>query len=424
MLRKVEPITLGCDVRIEGDNIAVTGLSLHDAELAAYVGDHPEVDRPAVVERGLKVGLIALRNAGVTINVDFVAREFERLMRRTDDLHDRAAAALDLALRDTFAAKDGTLPRTLEKFLGTDGTLRRLVDDLFDEERRDSAIGRMRTLLAGYFDGDGAIVSKMLDPRLAGSPLHGFRAEMREMLKDVSDRLIRLEAVRDARADEREKGTAKGMDFEDAVEARLDTLLRGTGDLVEQTGTAVGNSVRSCKGDFLITLDPSWTRGLPVRVAVEAKSGRVGLAKLCRDLDETRHNRGAVVAVAVYRAGNAPAGCAPFTLHGEHIICELDPDDPDDTAFTAAVRLGRALALVAVRDRADVVDAAAVRRDLDGIRAQLNAIAGMKSKLTSISTATGDVRNGLDALRQGVMDRVISIEGNVAEVAATRTDVA
>ena len=150
MLRKVEPITLGCDVRIEGDNIAVTGLCLHDADLALYVGEHPEVDRPAVVERGLKVGLIALRNAGVTLNVDFVAREFDRLMHRTDESHDRAAVALDAALRETFAAKDGALPRTLEKFLGKDGTLRRLVDDLFDEERRDSAIGRMRSLLAGY----------------------------------------------------------------------------------------------------------------------------------------------------------------------------------------------------------------------------------------------------------------------------------
>ena len=68
----------------------------------------------------------------------------------------------------------------------------------------------MRTLLAGYFDGDGAIISRMLDPRLAGSPLHGFRTEMREMLKEVSDRLIRLEAARDARADERDKGTARG----------------------------------------------------------------------------------------------------------------------------------------------------------------------------------------------------------------------
>jgi hypothetical protein len=424
MIRKVEPINLGCDVRVEGDHIAVTGLSLYDAELAAYVVDHPEVDRPAVVERGLKVGLIALRNAGVTLNVDFVAREFERLLHRTDESHDRAAAALDFALRETFATKDGKLPRTLDQFLGENGTLRRLVDDLFDEERRDSAIGRMRTLLAGYFDGDGAIISRMLDPRLTASPLHGFRDEMREMLKDVSDRLIRLEASRDARSDEREKGTAKGLDFEEAVEARLDTLLRGTGDLVEPTGTAVGNSVRGRKGDFLITLDPTSTRGLPVRVAVEAKSGRVGLAKLCRDLDETRHNRDAVIAVAVYRAGNAPSGCAPFTLHGEHIICEFDQDDPDDTAFTAAVRLGRALALAGSRDHADVVDAAAVRRDLEGIRAQLNAIVGMKSKLTSISTATGDVRNGLEALRQGVLDRVIAIEGNVADVVTGRQDVA
>jgi hypothetical protein len=220
MLRKVEPIGLGCDVRVEGDHIAVTGLSLYDTELAAYVADHPEVDRPAVVERGLKVGLIALRNAGVTINVDFVAHEFERLMRRTDESHDRAAVALDAALRETFAARDGKLPRTLEQFLSDNGTLRRLVDDLFDEERRDSAIGRMRTLLAGYFDGDGAIVSRMLDPRRVDSPLHGFRAEMRDLLKDVSDRLVRLEAARDARAEERDKGTAKGLDFEDAVEIR------------------------------------------------------------------------------------------------------------------------------------------------------------------------------------------------------------
>jgi hypothetical protein len=78
----------------------------------------------------------------------------------------------------------------------------------------------------------------------------------------------------------------------------------------------------------------------------------------------------------------------------------------------------------AVRDRPDVVDAAAVRRDLDGIRTQLNAIGGMKAKLTSISTATGDVRNGLDALRQGVLGRVVAIEGDVADANVARRDVA
>jgi hypothetical protein len=80
------------------------------------------------------------------------------------------------------------------------------------------------------------------------------------------------------------------------------------------------------------------------------------------------------------------------------------------------------LALAAVRDRVNVVDATAVRRDLEGIRAQLNTIQGMKAKLTSISTATSDVRNGLDALRQGVIDRVASIEGNVADTPQRRLD--
>ena len=154
----------------------------------------------------------------------------------------------------------------------------------------------------------------------------------------------------------------------------------------------------------------------------EERSGwaRPALPRPRRDAAQPRCGGGCCRVSRGQRAG----GSAPFTLHGEHIICELDPDDPDDTGFAAALRVARVLALVAVRDRSAVVDAAAVRRDLDGIRSQLDAIAGMKSKLTSISTATGDVRNGLDALRQGVMDRVLAIEGNVAEVAAAHVAVA
>jgi hypothetical protein len=62
---------------------------------------------------------------------------------------------------------------------------------------------------------------------VTGLSLHGFRTEMREMLKDVSDRLIRLEAARDARAGEREKSTAAGLDFA-AVRHDLDGSARSS----------------------------------------------------------------------------------------------------------------------------------------------------------------------------------------------------
>ena len=92
------------------------------------------------------------------------------------------------------------------------------------------------------------------------------------------------------------------------------------------------------------------------------------------------------------------------------VDCDRDP------AFGAAIRLARALAIAAVRNGGELLDIAAVRRDLDGIRDQLKAIRGMKAKLSSVANVTLEVRNALDVLREGVLACVTAIEGNLADV--------
>ena len=114
----------------------------------------PADDRPALLERGLRIGLLALQDAGVTVNVDVVRAEFEKLMRQAESVNGKAALALEGTLRANFADGDGRLPRTLEKFLGDRGALKTMVEELFDEKKRDSAIGRIGTMLERYFDGD------------------------------------------------------------------------------------------------------------------------------------------------------------------------------------------------------------------------------------------------------------------------------
>ena len=406
--------TVPATIALSADEITVDHLVLRDAELAAYMSETDEEARPSLAERGLRIGLLTLRGAGVTVNVDYIEKEFGRLLQRTDESHGRAAEVVADALRVHFADDDGKLPRTLEKFLGDEGSFRRFVDDLFDEERRDSAIGKIRTLLDGYFDGDGAVLARLLDPRSEDSPLHGFRAELREALKGVEERLLRLEAGREARADERAKGTAKGGDFEDEVERSLGTIAHGFGDVIEATGRAVGDRARCKKGDFVQTLNPSATYGQSICLAIEAKSGSVPLAKISRELDDARHNRGAAVAVAVFHAGCAPTGCAPLTLYGEHVICEADPDDPDDATLETAIRLGRALAIASLRDRSGTVNLAAVRTVLDRIREQLRVVRSMKSRLTSIGTVSREVSDALDGLRSSVLDSVADIEEEMA----------
>ena len=105
-------------VQVLGDRIVVDRLVLHDPSLAASLADRPANDRPALVERALRIGLIALQDAGVSVNVDVVRAEFERVLRQTEQVNERAAAALEETLRTNFADGDGRLPRTLERFLG------------------------------------------------------------------------------------------------------------------------------------------------------------------------------------------------------------------------------------------------------------------------------------------------------------------
>jgi hypothetical protein len=404
-------------VVVRGDCLVVENLTLAEPSLAAFVAERPEEDRPLVVERALRIGLVALQDAGVSLNVDVVRKEFESLLTRTEAANEHAAVALDQVLRQNFGDGDGRLPRTLERFLGDRGQLRTFVNELFDESKRDSAIGRMRQLLGTYFDGDASRLAQLLDPTRIGSPLHQFRVEVSEGFEKLNDRLTAIEAAAAARGAERAKSAAKGADFEELVGAMLGDVTRGTGDLLDRTTDEVGNVIRSKKGDFLLTVDSSLTRGAELRVVVECKDRPMSGRAMRDELTEARRNRSACVALVVFTPQHAPSGIAPFDVRQSDVYCVIDPEAPDSAVLEAAVRLARLLALATLRERQVEVDAAAIATAVDGIRGQLEAVRALKSQLTSIGSMSQAVGEGLDRLREGVLSKVAEVEAELRVVA-------
>ncbi len=400
-------------VRVDGERIVIERLVLVDAALAASLADREPADRPAVVERALRIGLLALQDASTAMDVDVVRREFEKLVAQTTAVNESAARAVEDVLRANFADGDGRLPRTLEKFLGDRGALQQFVNELFDETRRDSAIGRIGGLLGTYFDGDRSKVAQLLDPTRLGSPLHQFRQEIAEGFKGVHERLAAIEAASRARADERARSAAKGGDFEVLLHGMLGDLARGSGDLVDRTGTETGALLGSKKGDFVLTLNAALTRGADVKVVLEAKDRVMSQRAMREELREARENRGAAVAVAVWTPAHAPTGVAPFSLVGDDVHVVIDPESPDTAYLEAAVRLARLLALATLQEREVDVDAAAIGRALAGVREQLEAIRALKTQLTSVSTATKAVWTGLETLRAGILARVAEAEAEL-----------
>ncbi|MBA2299787.1 MAG: hypothetical protein H0W22_03340 [Chloroflexi bacterium] len=406
-------VPLHSAVRLEGDRIVVERLSLSDPTLAAFLGERPAGDRGPLVERALRIGLIALQDAGVTVNVDAVRSEFERMVRQAEQVNERAAAALEQTLRANFADVDGRLPRTLEKFLGDRGALRSMVDELFDETKRDSAIGRIGGMLEKYFDGDASKLAHLLDPTRLNSPMHQFRQEIAAGFKGLEERLIAIEAAAAARGAERSRSAAKGADFEELLETMLGEIARGAGDLLDRTGYETGSTLKSKKGDFVLTVDARVARGCDLKVVIEAKDRPMSMRAMRDELREARENRGAAVGVAVFTPMHAPSGIAPFAVVAGDVYCVIDPESPEPATLEAAIRLARLLALASLAEREVDVDAAAIATALTAIREQLEVVRQLKSQLTSISNATKAVWAGLDTMRSNILARVTEAESEI-----------
>ena len=406
------------EVRVDSDRIVIERFIVRDPSLAAIVAEHPAEDRPAFLERALRIGLTALQDATVSVDVDLVRGEFDKLLRSSELANAKAAEALDQVLRSNFADGDGRLPRTLEKFLGDRGALRMFVGELFDETKRDSAIGRMRTLLGTYFDGDASKLALLLDPTRQHSPMHQFRTEVSAGFEKLNDRLTAIEAAAAARGAERSRSAAKGGDFEDTLEALLADLARGAGDLLDRTGGETGELLRSKKGDFVVTVNPDRTGGADARIVVEAKDRAMSGRAMREELREAKENRAAAVALVVFSPAHAPAGIAPFDIRAGDVYCVVDPAAPDAATLEAALRLARLLAIASLREVQAEVDIEAVRAALTAVRGELDALKGIKSTLTSIATSATGLQLTLDRLRDGVICRIAEAEQEIRNARA------
>jgi len=408
------PTTSEARVRVDGERILIDRMTVTDGATAAWLAAQPMDDHAILVERAIRIGLTAIQSVGVTLNVDAVRAEFDRFADQSRSSNEQAAKALEQVLRANFADDDGRLPRTLESFLGDRGKLRSMVDELFDPRQRDSAIGRIGTMLERYFDGDASKLATLLDPTRLGSPLYQFRDEVAKGFEALQTKLAALEAAQAARAGERAKSAAKGGDFEDLLESMLGEIARGANDLLERTGTEAGDAGRSQKGDFVLTVDPNLTPGCELRLVVEAKNRGMSGREMREELRAAKTNRDACIALVVFTPEHAQAGIAPFDVRAGDVYAVLDPADPDPATLQAAVRLARLLALASARASAEELDTAPISESLRTIREALEVIRALKVQLTNIGTTSAGVSTSLDKLRAVVIASIEQAERAIA----------
>lgn len=386
------------------------------------LADEDGPDLGETLELALKVGVAALGSVGPVTNVDYVEKEFQRLSTEMERALDGRVRQVETTMAEVFAEEDGQLAKALRTYLGEDGQLA----ELFDPNRRDSAVSRLKEILGEHFDGESSKLHKLLDLDNPTGPLSSWKESieagfdrLRRQIEDYHTATTARAEADKARAEEREKGTHKGRDYEATVYDAVCELTSIFGDSAEATGDVAASGGSRKVGDVLVTLNERDTRGAQVRLVLEAKDKTVGLKPMLDELDEGMVNRGAVAAIAVFgRAEQMPNGTVPFREQSNgRFLCLFDKETSDPLCLQVAYRLARYWAIAELSSDGAEIDGRAIRDDLEVARSQLQNVSSVKSKLTkmrnSLNDAAGDIETQLEELRSGLLETLDRLDTRI-----------
>jgi hypothetical protein len=391
--------------------------------------DDPD-DRIALFGRVAHTGALALSAVGPAMDLHTVDREFDKLSARLEGILDEQLGLVGRLLDRIFSDESGDLRAALDRYLGDGGSLA----DMFDPDRRSSAVGRLNQALDEHIGGPGSKLYQLLDHTDPTSPISDWHDELVTRFDDLKRQLenYRVEAnahlaAETAAAAEREKGTAKGRDFEQTVFDAADAIAKTLGDTVESVGNVPGLGC-SKVGDFVVTINPRDAGGAELRIVLEAKDRSVGLSPMLRELDSAIENRDSRAGIAIYSHEEyAPRGAAPFRAHGNRYLCVLDKAEPwDSAALELAYRAARYWAIAELSADGAAVDAEAIAADLTAATTKLKTFADLKRQVTKLHKAVDDGADGLtrsiDALHSDlrqIFDRLNEkVEGGATRSAA------
>jgi hypothetical protein len=291
--------------------------------------------------------------------------------------------------------------------------LRDVVDEAFDENDKSSALSRIESAVEianeEMLIAASASIRGLLDSTNPESPMSALRSsivtDLQRDLDHLAESMSQMKEVlqiRDAVADEAEKGTQKGVAFEMIVAGSLSDAAAATGDSVTATGTDAGAIPNSKVGDLVANVtSPS---GGTTAVVFECKDRKLSAKKIREELNTAIENRQAQAGVMVFASEDQTPYGAPLIRIGSGLYSVvLDKNQIDDLALKVAYQMARADAMATTVDSSAEVNLRMVAERLGEARAKLNEV-------TRVKQGIGKARAGLDQAETAVVGMRAALE--------------
>lgn len=417
-------------VDVSGEEVRLSG-AFSSRLIGDYLNRQQPAERGNLVARALEIGVFCLERTSTSQDMEFVRRQVEGLLhdvtsaigsipqRVEDGLMAKVGIGSGQVLAPVVKAVDESV-RTAERGVeearkllhqvdpsrsdGAMGQALQHVKDLLDPKRKDSVSSRVEDVVKGLGDRGGSFASTVTDiVELALKPL-------KVDVSRLSDRLIE----RDAAAEVVNRTTEKGLPYELEIVQRLQPWAKAVGATVEHVGAD------NQPGDVVVRFTQTSIAGRALTVVVEARdrSDAKGLKRVTADLEAAMRRRQATASVYVGKTSAAFAKeIGEWTdgrgESGPFIACV-------DSSLELAMRF--IVALVRLDDMHQAhheLDATSIQPYVSQVRTSMDRVRSVKTKLTAIDNAAGEIRSDVDSLRSEITTALEAIETLLRNSTAT-----
>lgn len=387
----------------DGETGQINQLTFHSRALHGRLAAVTEENRPAVVEDALELGAEILARASQHGDLENLNRAVERL----DEESKRIVATTTETVNRSI---DKTVTELAATIQGKDGPLAALLGKL-DPTADGNLIDTLRDLIA-------ATATKAT--KNAVHELAEATHENMERLTKSLGALERIAAVEKARAEEAEKGTAKGFQHELDTETLLGELVAVAGDSLDDVSTTPGLQGTK-KGDKTIT-----PRGGCTIVTEEKCTAKISETKARALLDEAMANRGSQLGMLIVDDEAKVPGNQPFHFIDDDKVVVVAERLPLRLVYcllrAKAIEVARAIQLAAGDDVADLLDD--IRQSIESITRAVDRFKLLRTEHTKASKAISQAGRYVNEAAEAIADEVASIIGALDGLSSTDHDLA
>lgn len=446
MVENIENITLD-DV---SNNVLIRVL-VDDKEVYDILYNKSSAERIDIVKRSVKIGMMALRNATITVDTRYVQKEVERLLAEIDNSIKKnlgsegmkgelekifgANGSLEINLRDIFKSHDSAIADILredninsplykiKRFI--DENSRQSVDNIYnmlDPGNKDSLLFRLKEdilkrveeikkttdidsinksierINVANKDGNDNIkkeiqimkeenVNNFIDVKKS---FHEEISDVRTMVTGTHIELAKLTKEKQIV----DLTTLKGMNFEDVLFEFLSTkALTKYGDTIDVVNLSGGDKA----GDIIINI-----KGSQEKIIIKAESTNKENVQtadtILRHLNSSMKERSAGYGIKVYE-NELPERIGPILVGDDKIVCSyLRGYAFEGYPLEVAYEILRASIL-----RKNLgVDRADAKVHIDNIVRSLNSIQHITGNLSKIENICANTKDQLEDLRKNI----------------------